>query len=298
MLVTGASRSGTTWAGRMLALDPRLFYVYEPFNPDHLQPLCPMRFDQWFKYLDPTLEYPAYRGALSHVFRLQYPFRYNLHPRHGLSFLRRRISCLSSIYHRAAGHSVLMKDPIALLSTEWLADRFDLNVVIMIRHPAGFVGSIKQKGWTFDFTNFTDQPHLLRRYLDPYGDDIKRIVRQETDVIEKGALLWKCLYHVVSLYKERYPGWSYLRLENLARRPLHHFKKLYKDFGLDFTESVRNTIHRYSFGRESENATDGIKRESRSVIKNWKNRLTAEEIDRIRTRTQPVSELFYSDEEW
>ena len=45
ILVTGAPRSGTTWAGSTIAAAARLRYVHEPFNPHYYRPaLCSVRF--------------------------------------------------------------------------------------------------------------------------------------------------------------------------------------------------------------------------------------------------------------
>jgi hypothetical protein len=41
-----------------------------------------------------------------------------------------------------------------------------------------------------------------------------------------------------------------------------------------------------------------IKLDSRANVDNWKKRLTAEEIRRVREMTEKVSTLYYSDAEW
>jgi len=44
ILVTGSHRSGTTWAGRVLAFSPTpLGYIWEPFNPRHRPGTFPIR---------------------------------------------------------------------------------------------------------------------------------------------------------------------------------------------------------------------------------------------------------------
>jgi hypothetical protein len=44
--------------------------------------------------------------------------------------------------------------------------------------------------------------------------------------------------------------------------------------------------------------THSVKMDSLASIKNWRKRLSAEEIERIRTMTKGVSELYYSAEDW
>ena len=67
----------------------------------------------------------------------------------------------------------LMKDPIALFSAEWLADTFDMRVLVMIRHPASFATSIRRRGWRHRFADFLEQPLLMRDLLAPYADEIR-----------------------------------------------------------------------------------------------------------------------------
>lgn len=40
----------------------------------------------------------------------------------------------------------LVKDPFALFSAEWFADNFDAEVIVIVRHPAAVVSSIKRLG--------------------------------------------------------------------------------------------------------------------------------------------------------
>ena len=82
---------------------------------------------------------------------------------------------------------------------------------------------------------------------------------------------------------------------------------IFFEYGLNawdvaFDENVRDTILNSS---SSENPTElskkkvhSVKLDSRANMDNWKKRLTAEEILRIRKMTESVSHLFYSENEW
>ena len=54
---------------------------------------------------------------------------------------------------KEAGLRPLLKDPIAIMSCEWLAETFNMDVIVVIRHPAAFVASLKVAGWEFAFVN-------------------------------------------------------------------------------------------------------------------------------------------------
>src|SRR5690554_4348872 len=53
ILVTGAHRSGTTWAGRLLAEAPGIYYIHEPFNISDppIAGLCAAQIRRWFMYI-------------------------------------------------------------------------------------------------------------------------------------------------------------------------------------------------------------------------------------------------------
>jgi len=58
------------------------------------------------------------------------------------------------LLHRIRNDRPLIKDPIAIFSTEWLCKKFNMKVLVMIRHPAAFCSSLKIKNWAFNFNHF------------------------------------------------------------------------------------------------------------------------------------------------
>ena len=93
--------------------------------------------------------------------------------------------------YRSSKVRPLVKAPIALFSAEWLAARFDMDVLILIRHPAAFVSSLKIKNWNFPFDHFLQQPKLIRNHLAIYEEEIQEYATQKFEVINQAILLWK-----------------------------------------------------------------------------------------------------------
>jgi len=198
------------------------------------------------------------------------------------------------------GQRVLMKDPFAVLSTEWFAKCLKCKVVIAVRHPAAFVSSLKRLNWPFDFHDLLDQPLLMRDFLEPYRGQIE--AANADDVIGQSALLWKLIYRTVHTTVERNPGFIAVRHEDLSLDPVNGYRKLYETLGLDFTSRIEKIIQNSS---SSDNPVEpsrkniySVKLDSRSNIDNWKKRLTTDEIKRIHELTDDVSQLFYPDIEW
>jgi antitoxin component HigA of HigAB toxin-antitoxin module len=185
--------------------------------------------------------------------------------------------------YRVRGSTPLIKDPIALLSAEWLEEVYGARVVVMVRHPAAFVGSLKVKNWTFPFEDLLNQDEAMRDHFDPHKEKILQFTQTDKDIVDQASFIWKLLYSVVSKYQERHPEWTFVRHEDAVRDPIPHFRRVYEQLGLTFADKVKNKID---------------KKTDPSVIRNWKKRLTKEEIDRVRRKTEPVASIFYTSNEW
>jgi len=283
----------------MLSLSPDLVYVHEPFNVNQPHKLLSQPFSRWYHYLGSNVNHETI-SALRRVVDLQYPIRYHLRESQSLTEIKQHVKAAAQYtWNRWCGRSVLWKDPLALLSAEQLAQAFDLKVLVMIRHPAAFAGSLKKKDWTFPFEDLFEQDRLMEEWLADYADQIETFARKEQYIVDQAALLWSILYDVVSQYEERHQSWVFLRHEDVARNPLKRFESLYRTFGLDFTKSIRETIRAYSQpAGDNQNADSHIRRDSELVIHNWKERLTGDEIYRVRELTAPIANRFYTDSDW
>src|SRR4029079_14970877 len=87
---------------------------------------------------------------------------------------------------RRNGRRPLMKDPIALLSAEWLAATFDMDVVVLIRHPAAFAASLKRLGWKHSFATFIQEgrvPEVVR----PYEAEIRQQAERPGEILAQAV---------------------------------------------------------------------------------------------------------------
>ncbi|HEY3475254.1 MAG TPA: sulfotransferase domain-containing protein, partial [Anaerolineales bacterium] len=198
------------------------------------------------------------------------------------------------------GQRILLKDPFAVFSTPWFAKRLNCRVVITVRHPAAFASSLKRLNWPFNFGDLLHQPLLMRDHLEPYREEMQAV--RADDIVGQAALLWKLIYRTVHATQVLHPDFILVRHEDLSRDPVPGYRDLYESLDLEFTPRVEKVILNSS---SSENPVElsrkqvyGVKLDSRASIHMWKNRLSAEEIDRIRNITEEVSALYYSDAEW
>jgi len=299
ILVTGAHRSGTTWVGRMLALAPGVQYVHEPFNPRTAAGLSPARFDRYFTVVTSENE-ARYRPGLEQTIRFRYGLGAQLRSLRGVADVARTGRDLFRVQGaRLTGKRPLVKDPIALLSAEWLAEAFGMNVVVLIRHPAAFAASLKRLGWKHSFATFIQDgrvPEVVR----PYEAEIREQAERPGEILAQAALLWRLLYNAVDGYRDRHPDWAFLRHEDASLDPVGTFEQLYERLGLELTEAGRAEIARSS---DPDNPAalqtpHSVALASAASLGRWREDLTAQEVETLRERTRDVWPRFYSDEDW
>lgn len=300
--MTGANRSGTTWAGAMLARSGQLRTVYEPFNPG-LWPRWtrrPLPFRNLYvcdanerEYHDEMARILAYRRPVL----AQVP-----EARSARAAARLARDGWDSAVGMLGGRATLVKDPIAVFSAPWLADRFGLNVVLMVRNPGAFVSSILRLNWRYDFRNLADQDLLMRDLLAPFAAEIDRAVSNPPDVIDQATLLWRLHYHVIDRYRCEHPEWLCVRWEDLAVDPPAGFAALYERLGLRFDDAVRARIAadtgRGNVVEVAASDTGPVQRDSRATVAAWRRRLSDEQFQRIRSGIGNAADRFYAADEW
>lgn len=300
ILVTGAHRSGTTWAGKMLAANSETAYISEPLNVLHRPGVLRVPVKHWYLYINEENEadyLPAFRALLE--------FRYHILSevralRSWKDFLRMGRDLHIFFKGEMEGRRALLKDPFAVFSMPWFAKRLNCQIVVIVRHPAAFASSLKRLNWPFDFRDLLDQPLLMRDHLEAHRADME--TTRADDLIGQAALLWRMIYRVVHATLDLHPAFKVIRHEDLSRDPVRGFRELYQFLDLDFTARVEAAILSSSNSENpvelSKKKVHSVRLDSRASLDNWKQRLSTDEIARIRKIAEPVSHLFYSDSDW
>jgi hypothetical protein len=284
----------------MLAADSSTAYISEPLNVLHRPGVFHTKVTRWYQYIceENQNEYlPSFKELLEFDYHLWGEIR-SIRSRRDFLRMGRDFAIFYTGLMR--GQRVLIKDPFAVFSLDWFAKCLNCRIVVTVRHPAAFASSLKRLNWPFDFQDLLDQPLLMRDHLEPYRGQMEAAKRD--GIIGQSALLWNLIYRSVHATLQRNPDFIAVRHEDLARDPVNRFRELYRALDLDFTPRVEKTILTSS---RSDNPVEpsrkniyAVKLDSRANIDNWKKRLTPEEIDYIRKRTEEISSLYYSDAEW
>ena len=318
ILITGSHRSGTTWVGNIIRNLPRIYYLHEPLTPNSITRGL-FNTEIWYKYYDPKKEYENIETILNELFSGSYPFKAMFNFKNSLphtdyrnpngindgkidlKYFKWRINAYIDSKRLNKKEIIpLIKDPIALTAAEWIHQKWNSKNVILIRHPAAFVSSLIRLNWRFNFENFTKQPDLIDRFLGPYRSQINNPPK---DFISEASLIWTCITKIIIDYQKLYPNWLYIRHEDLSYDPINEFELLFKRLDLPFSSKVKRFIQSTSSHSNPSEVSKKTKvhqlqRDSRKNIKNWKRRLSKDEIKLIRDKTEHLSNKFYLDKDW
>ena len=305
ILVTGSHRSGTTWVGRMLANAPGVDYIHEPFKPGWSLPYTFTRSDTWFPYIAGHNEQAWSRDVLR-TLTYDYSWSHTYREAPGLKQAWKATNKWARWTARKfRGRRPLVKDPIALFATPWLADRFGIDVVVMIRHPAAFASSIKLKGWTFEWSHWHRQTELMGTLLAPFAAEVaERAARPETDLIGQAILQWRIFHHVIDAYRQHRPDWHFVRHEDLSLDPVGGYRRMFEHCRLAFTPACEHAVRTSTDEGNIKDAnaagksTHFVQLDAKANVRNWQKRLTPAEIERIRAGTEDVAVRFYDDSDW
>jgi hypothetical protein len=305
ILVTGSFRSGTTWAGRMIGFSDKVKYIGEPFNTINGS-LYGLDFkNQFYKIENENTEeyYEKVKNAI------------------GLSFnftdLKRRMKSSTDTKHMAIALAryflfkrnklsnirPLIKDPMALMSADWLYKTFQTQNIVLIRHPAAFIYSLDRMKWGLDFKEFLNQPALMKT-LDEFRDEIIYFSKKtyDADRIKAGILVWNSFHKIILDYKNLYPSWMFFTHEELSKDPKTNFAKIYKNLNLNFDDKIIKKIDAYTNNENPVEAAESeafsLNRNSKENIKTWKQKLKEEDVKQIFEGTKKISSNFYSENDW
>jgi len=244
-----------------------LAYVHEPFNIGRHKK-TPLKF--WFEHVHENTshkkqqqikKYLRYFYSIYHVNNIHDVFKVR-----SFKEARKLISKLKS----KATKTIVLKDPIAFMSAKWIYHTLHADVVVVIRHPAAFVASLKAKDWHFNFNDFLGQNALMDSYLKPYASQIEDYAKNKRDIVDQGILLWNVIYTIVLNYKEEFNNnWYFVKHEDLSENPIHEFEKLFHFLNIEFSDDVVKYIQNTTTSKTKNN----IFRDSKANRYSWKKRL-------------------------
>jgi Sulfotransferase domain len=305
VMVSGLQRSGTTWTAKMIELAKEMFMVVEPFNLQrevlHLLKLKAMF--QWWPEVDEERFWKLRngfglkftKGELKLFYKENTQFKYHFYHFQRYIFLNRKLN---------KNMKPVIQDPFAIFMAPWLNKTFGIQMLLIYRHPAAYINSMKRMQWGFNFDWLASQEELMEQRLSPFRD---QILEQATRgfipfEIETQCLVWNIFTSTIRDYQKQQPEWLFFRHEDLSFSPVESFKNIYENLELEFNDSIIQKIKKFTGEGNPANAKKDkmhtLKRDSRENIKSWKKHLSEKEIVKIRQLTEDISCTLYSDTDW
>ncbi len=296
IVVVGPARGGTTWTGQVLDSAPGTQLLIEPDNEDKYPgAIRGKRRLGRYPVLEPDEEGGPYREMWDWILhdasttpRIRLARRLLsigdqrtkfIHPRY---FQGRRDPAMWAIatigvsrrarpHQRPPGRRVIAKSVHAQLALEWLSSEFEVDVVVLLRHPANVLASWKAVNFKDGrFPSLERNPRVLERYVRRWGVDLPGEDTTE-QICWRIALLTAALEEAAA----RHPEWHLMVHEETCVDPDTAFRNLFSALDLPWTEPTE------AYLREHDLPGTGfqIRRVASTVADSWRRSLTDEELD-------------------
>ncbi len=193
----------------------------------------------------------------------------------------------------------VIKDPLAAMASEFLHRECSMETVVLVRHPAAFVASIRRLNWPVPLDRFSSQPDLMRDYVQPCFEKWKPAT---LNMVGQAAFMWLLIYRVLAQFLDRNPHMIAVRHEDLSSEPTAGFRRLYELLSLPYSHSIERQIRKFTDPSNPTEPTGNrlhvLRRDSVANIKRWKNPLSQVEVENIRRIVEPLACRFYSSDDW
>ncbi|MDI1253510.1 sulfotransferase [Thermomonas sp.] len=286
IFLTGTHRSGTTWLAKMLAA-PGIWYIHEPFSPEKGR--WPKSFDYRRSEVADADVDALFDEVLSGGFRAALNMPNADYPMMPLRLFKPRLK------------RMLIKDPLGCLLTEYLTTRYQLQTVILFRHPAGFVSSVRRLGWPLGsfLRQFLDDGQLMTEHLEPHRNLLEKYSGE--DSVESAAVLHGALNTVLWSYVKQGVG-SHVMFEDLCQDPINKLQGLFEVLQLPYDERTREIHQRACFGdvmSVEKYHPHAVSRNSMAMARSWAGKIASDELTLIREIWQQFGiPLYDRDEDW
>lgn len=277
LLIIGEGRSGTTWIGETFSQAPQVLYYVEPCNPDNNSQGSPT---DWTRYVHPSGSDPYYERYLTAAFE-------------GLISPGQTWSRQKFWRRLRPSYRIVIKEIATFMSLEWVYQRFNPSVLVVLRHPCGVALSNRDRNAHREEQQrlrlLRKNSELVDTHLAPY---LSTIEKAQTP-LEVSSAIWAIRNKVFANTYNQYP-WQMLYYEDLCQRPQETFRSLFDKFELPWNQSIEQFID-YKTNRV-EPGTFSTGRITHRQIDKWKRRLTPAEIDQVRRIVAPFELPFYQSE--
>ena len=292
LLIAGVPRSGSSWIGRVLGTAPGVAYVHEPDN-EKRDPFA-LRAKQSvgrFPVLSPEDEAPEYErlwrgafagGAVSLDARHQSALAQFAEASpaeledavagRGLSARLRSAATTAEPRGPVTAARVVVKSVHAALALEWIRARFDVDVVVVLRHPLNVLASMLDLDMPDRDRALDRVPRVATRYADGWGVPLPS---PDAPALERAA--WQVGLLQAALTEA--PGVTVtVSHDEVCLGPVAAFRSTFEKLALPWTDAVEQHLV------ESDRPGSGYKTQRVAALQpqRWKRRFGEDEVGVVR----------------
>jgi hypothetical protein len=301
IIVSGTIRSGTTFAGNILSIPKEVSYLHEPFNGG-IDTRKKLPFEsKYVSNVHNDFDVPNYYSHLENIFRLELALPTTSHTNDSSvrTLIKQTMGSRGPIALKWAkvnpfSRIGLIKDPTCPLTVEYLYRAFNVQPVIIVRHPASLAASLKRVQWWPQLHDFTRRRQIIADHFSEEPEFFQRV--WESPLMESMAH-WRATYKVLLSQAEAFNDWIFLTHEEISQNPVHCFRWLYDKLNLNWSRFSNYAIERLTSSRNSAEATNNqamvLSRDSRTIFEHRLQSLSEQERGDIYDIVKDVSDVFY-----
>ncbi len=153
----------------------------------------------------------------------------------------------------------------AQLAIDWIASQFDVDVLLLLRHPANVLASWMEINLKDSrYSTLENRPDIRARYVEPWG-----VPLPGPDPVERMSWMIGLLLAAIEEASTRHPDWHVRTHEQLCADPAGEFRRLSADLGLVWGESAEEFLVRHN----TPGSGFAVKRVASELPDSWQRRL-------------------------
>ncbi len=134
---------------------------------------------------------------------------------------------------------VIVKSVHASLSVEWIAARFAVRPVIVLRNPYSLYASYQRMRLPDGYRNLLFQPSLQRDWGQFVQQPSPMLMREQEDPV---AFQIMCMYKIMETQFARHPEWTVISHDRFCVNPHADYGRLFEDLNLAWSETTDKKI--------------------------------------------------------
>lgn len=263
ILLLSYPRSGSSWAGKILATSSQLAYVREPITQPYLKRFSGER--PVFRAEGSHKDFCIYKQLAGDVFS-------------GLPSLHKGVVDNKRDFlpsSKTTSQRLLIKE-VNPAAANFYCQHYNPFLLLLLRHPAAVALSFHERGW-------------LKKHGELLKDD-----SEQDDWWRFGKLYGTYMAEAVETATQ-YKNAKIIHYEALVNDPKQHYSDIFVDCGVDVPENFESIIERYCHSKNDLSSGYQTERNSKVTAEKWKSKLNAEQLASLHEGFLATGLNFYRD---